>query len=1059
MDLVIPVLVKQPPRNATGESALVQVRPLFHPGPCERDLALRVALGRLRRALREVLQNLGRAGRDDAVADFAWHPQPSDMTVEIPDLPGEKGNPFRVYAAVFSALGRRLAYLPDLGGLTVAIERSQSAEAVIADAVRRWATRYVQERRPGRPAGHTLIGRAWVVTVTVDYVARAPRPAEPPSPRRMLGRLDPAEGADELATVGRDLAEGAPDALPHAWFRETELATLHALMDRRYVRPVLLLGEPGAGKTALIRGYVRQRAEAQQRLRRKGTRPSCWLLSPQRLISGMSFVGEWEQRLHAILAEARRARHVLVFDDLVGLFQAGLSSGSNLSIGHVLHEVLRRERIRVLAEATPATFRVLRETDRGFADLFRVLPVPPLDEATTARILVRCARTLEHRYHRFVEPTAYPPVMHLQQRYHPREVFPGKAVRFLERVCSAPGPVMVDGVAVLDEFARTSGLDRRFLDDASALEASEIRNRLTEQVVGQESAIAAMVAAVSRAKARLNEPGRPLATLLFLGPTGTGKTECAKALAAMLFGCADRLLRFDMNEYVAAGSVARLAGGAASPEGMLTGAIRQQPFAVLLFDEIEKAAPEVHDLLLQVLGEGRLTNARGETADFSNAVVILTSNLGTAESGRRVGLREEESDRGAGYVAAAERFFRPEFFNRLDRVVPFRSLTRTEMRRIAALRLRELTTREGFVRRGVILDVDPRAMEQVVDAGYHPHLGARALKRALEDAVVAPVAERLAAADGSQPAIVRLLAGPQHVLCDVRMLAMATPFSAPPASPEPTALLAELAARVEAIERDLLPHKPAGSIAVAGMQDADRWYFGIRQILEEVRARLRRAGGRAAPRGRGVVSPTAEDRGLPGLSGLLTLVEAGVIELRAGRWSEVVLLAQGVGEQSAAAVQALLAPYLATAESLGGEGVIRRVSDDPGAAFRVTLHGPGLRCLFEPEAGTHVFHAADGRLTAVQIAVFTHDAGTTDPAQALLSARDRWCADVQAGRKTPAEDPFPRGPIVGVYRFDATGPGSAVAVRTGARRDGWNTPTVMRELLLAALVGSAPATG
>jgi DNA polymerase III delta prime subunit len=373
--------------------------------------------------------------------------------------------------------------------------------------------------------------------------------------------------------------------------------------------------------------------------------------------------------------------------------------------------------------------------------------------------------------------------MDLQRRYDRTAAFPGKAAAVLTRLAvrlSAKQEELLAAVEygttrpsdgydypprpevkrddVLADFAARSGLSLAFLDPKERLDRDDVRDKLQEQVIGQAEAVEALADVVSIAKARLNDPDRPLAAFLFLGPTGVGKTECAKAIARTLFGDTDRLLRFDLNEFNQAGAAARLVGTFSQPEGLLTSAIRRQPFAVVLLDEVEKADPEVFDLQLQLLGEGRLTDSLGRTADFTSAIIIMTSNLGVRDAEGNLGF-VPEVDRSFAYTRAAEKFFRPEFFNRLDRVIPFRKLSRDEMGRIARRLVGEVLAREGFSQRKCVLNVAPDALDRVIQAGYDPALGARAMKRAVERELTQPAAARLATLDVNELTVVTVKAG------------------------------------------------------------------------------------------------------------------------------------------------------------------------------------------------------------------------------------------------------------------------------------------------------------
>jgi len=622
--------------------------------------------------------------------------------------------------------------------------------------------------------------------------------------------------------------------------RDAELAELTRLLDAADCRPVLLLGPRLVGKTALLHEYVFRKVLGQRSKFR--ARRNVWLLAPARLISGMSYVGQWENRLLAILKEARRRQHLLYFDDLLGLFLAGQSGSSDLSAADVLKPYLERRDVRVLGEITPEAFRVLREKDRGFADLFHLVPLAEPDDKDNLRIQIAVQRSLEGAWRCRFDLEALPTVLDLQRRYNRAASFPGKGASFLRQLAVKHRGTEVKRGQVLEEFRLRSGLAATFLDKQARLDRQDVIDGLGKQVVGQDAALQAAADVIAVAKARLNDPERPLAAFLFLGPTGVGKTQCAKAIAAYLFGDGDRLLRFDLNEYSQPGAAARLVGTFWQPEGLLTSAIRRQPFAVVLFDEVEKAHPEVFDILLQVLGEGRLTDALGRTADFGNALIVLTSNLGVKESESHVGLRaQEEAERDAGFVRAAERFFRPEFFNRLDRIIPFRRLTREQVRQIADLLIRDVFAREGLAQRKCMLEVDAEALERIVDRGFDPVLGARALKRSIERHLTQPVALQLSALPPGDFSLVRVYPGPDQLAVHVEALSQVPTLRAgEPEAEAPDDLARRLHAELRHIEEDFAPLRPRGPITAALLSPEQDRYLALREQMDQVRAELRR---------------------------------------------------------------------------------------------------------------------------------------------------------------------------------------------------------------------------
>ena len=621
-----------------------------------------------------------------------------------------------------------------------------------------------------------------------------------------------------------------------------ELARLLAATDRR---PILLVGPRKVGKTAIVHELVRQIC-ARKKERHAGGH-EIWLVSPMRLISGMSYLGEWENRVLAILDHARSKDHVLFFDDLPGLFSAGTSSASSLNVAQVLKPTLEKRAVRVLGEITPEAWRVLCERDRAFADLFHVIPVNEPPEPETLRVLVNVARQQEEEHRCTFDLEVVPTVYELHRRFAGDAAFPGKAAGFLRRVAMRSADKTVTRECALHEFQEISGLQTALLDDRATLERKGIVEQLRRWLVGQDHVLDAFADVLVTLKARLNDPKRPLGTLLLLGPTGVGKTQSAKALAEFLFGSPARLLRFDMNEYVDAASARRLTGTPREPEGLLTGAIRRQPFGVVLFDEIEKAAPGVFDLLLAVLDEGRLTDALGRVAHFTQSVILMTSNLGVREARSRLGFGAATTTMDADdtiYVSAAEKFFRPEFFNRLDRIVPFRPLAPAQLEGIARQLLNGIFARDGLKRRDGLLNVTPDAMRQLVQLGYHPQLGARALKRVIEQKVAQPIAERLAALPPGTPTITQLEAQGDQFSLQVRELAP-QPRSVfwPEALIEQQAsgrsvwiasVLNAVYAALDRIEAELETVAPEGKIELAALPPEHAHYFCCREQLRKV---------------------------------------------------------------------------------------------------------------------------------------------------------------------------------------------------------------------------------
>ena len=697
--------------------------------------------GDLRRAASKVAASM----RHDDLAFWGYCPELTSYKEKINVVTRKHSSTYTFFFVAWEALGRRLVLSPRLPNLVFewarGVELNERASEVL--------NAYFRERerendtRNSKPEDFAAGPGARLTHIKITSHAAQRFADESQRDLAHLGGDGKMSGAEELEAVGRCLNRRFPTDLHRAVLREDEVGSLTNLFapgtkknPKAPPAPVLLLGPVQVGKTAIIHEYLFRTLDAPAG---NGKKPELWLLSPQRLISGMSFVGQWEERFLAVLKHATERKLTLVFEDLLGLYQAGRSRDSDLSVGHLLKVHLTENPLPIIAEATPESWAKVRETDRAFADLFHVIPVREPSERDILRTVLRSVHDIEAKTKVAFAAGAIPTAIALQRRFVRSRAFPGKAVEMLRHLAAARPNEELDSADVTRHFSARTGINPVFLDEATPLDPAAVRSFFNDRILGQENAVGAMVDAVFMQKARLNDPSRPAASFLFLGPTGVGKTECAKALAEYFFGSAEKITRFDMNEYGGPDASLRLIGAFGHPGGQLTGAIRRNPYSVLLLDEIEKANPEVFDLLLQVLGDGRLTDANGLTADFCNTVIVLTSNLGAASAGKSLGFAETASTP-SGFREAAEKFFRPELFNRLDRVIAFHQLSRDHIRTLSTRLVAKVLERGGLSGRKLAIDLDPKVAATLALEGYSPEFGARALRRTVESKLVDPLA-------------------------------------------------------------------------------------------------------------------------------------------------------------------------------------------------------------------------------------------------------------------------------------------------------------------------------
>lgn len=583
------------------------------------------------------------------------------------------------------------------------------------------------------------------------------------------------KGIEEIEKVGQDLNSLYPSELERAYYQDALVEQLHQAIFQAGNTPIALVGPEGVGKHTILQETI-WRHESGFYQPQKGKTQRVWHIDPTRIISGMSIVGMWQKRFESIIEYIRQSKSKkaqsdkLFFDNPVALLRIGKSAQNNMTLSDVLRPYLEKRELQVIIAATPEEWKVVQEQGRRFSNLFRVVRIHEPSPEKSTKIILRKRKQLEQSSGTIIKIQAVQQLLDIQRNYLRNKPLPGSVVKLMRQLSSKYRFQTVDAPEVRGEFKAYSGLQENIFDATQTTEEGSIKNLIAQELVGQATAVDALEGVIHLIKAKLTNRYRPLSSLLFIGPTGVGKTQAAKVLCKHLMGSEDYLMRFDMNEYIDAGAVQRLIGDYYNPEGQLTGAIRYRPFGILLLDEIEKAHPLVLDLLLQVLDDGRLTDSLGRTIDFTNVVIIMTSNVGARQAATQLGFHGNgEIDEGV-YKRAVELSFRPEFINRIDKTIIFKSLQLEHILNIARLQIKELLQRDGFVRRATILNISQEALEWVARRGYDARMGGRALKRQIERDLTALSAEQLIATYTDTPILFDILLKGDRLVPHIRSL-------------------------------------------------------------------------------------------------------------------------------------------------------------------------------------------------------------------------------------------------------------------------------------------------
>jgi ATP-dependent Clp protease ATP-binding subunit ClpC len=504
-------------------------------------------------------------------------------------------------------------------------------------------------------------------------------------------------------------------------------------LDDKKLPSFLFVGPRGSGKTALVRRIARGLLDRGRG--KAGVRRRLWATSSDRIVAGMVYLGMWQQRCLQMVKELEGGADVLYVDRLSD-FMAPMSDGASLA--DLMSPAIIGGELTLYAECDETELVRARQRNPALVEALRVIRVPEAVPAQVVALLEPYGQRLDPPVKLAIDAARR--LVELLAAFRRDTAFPGKAVAFVD-YCSLHKKTDLSLAELTPAFAAWSGLPVDLLSPERGLDTAAIAIQLQKGVIGQDHACAVAGRVIARLKAGLDDPQRPVGALLFAGPTGVGKTELAKQLARYLFGDAERLVRVDMSEITTPAAIARLI--TPSPAGTsLADRIRRQPLSVVLFDEIEKADDAAFDLLLGVLGEGRLTDAFGRLVDFRMSLIVMTTNLG-ANDPRPAGF-SADPDSAPDPGNAIKNFFRPELLGRLDAVIPFRPLPPPALEAIVDLELAKLRLRPGIIARNLELSLTARARSRLAELGHDAKLGARPLRRTIEDLIVAPLAERMA---------------------------------------------------------------------------------------------------------------------------------------------------------------------------------------------------------------------------------------------------------------------------------------------------------------------------
>ena len=574
------------------------------------------------------------------------------------------------------------------------------------------------------------------------------------SSKKQKGKTD----TPALTKYGRDLTAQAKNGeLDPVIGRQIEIDRVIQILSRRKKNNPILIGEPGVGKSAIVEGLA-LRIVAQEIPALEGKRIIS--LDIASMVAGTTYRGQFEERIKTVIKELNDHPEIILFiDEIHTLMGAGNAQGS-LDAANILKPALARGEVQCIGATTINEYRNSIEKDGALERRFQKVTVQPTSNDETYTILTRLSDTYGKFHHVQYTQEALRACVNLTDRYITDRQFPDKAIDAMDEVGACVGDRQeakgerqeITEADVARVVSQMSGVPVQRVAQAEGEQLRQMATILSQRVIGQNEAVHKVVKAIQRSRMGLRDPRKPIGTFFLLGPTGVGKTHLAQCLAEEMFGSRNAIIRFDMSEYMEKHTVSLLVGAppgyiAHEDGGKLTEAVRRKPYSIVLFDEIEKAHPDIFNVLLQVMDEGRLTDRQGHIVDFKNTIIILTSNVGTrqlSEFGAGIGFGADTLDDKAlerMLTKALQRTFPPEFVNRLDDIIVFHPLNDEALAQILWLELRPLQARLEAM--GYHLELSEETRNEILRLARDKQFGARPLKRAIQTLIEDPLTDKM----------------------------------------------------------------------------------------------------------------------------------------------------------------------------------------------------------------------------------------------------------------------------------------------------------------------------